>query len=203
MSEKIPNPGQEALYLLDDALYLHIKKAESGWDYSMYDKQTLQHLEDGWIDPQVAAEAPIHALIPGSLDGPIIPQDLYLTSVEPCDLSVLNQIQSDQERLAAKIQGSQENQFPEQAFKSSPEPANVFQTLTNIQENTNYLKSAEMSMEDDYGMIDGVINNGKADSTKQEEPRRKKESVLAQLREPVKKPIKVKPKKRTKETVSL
>lgn len=24
----------------------------------------------------------------------------------------------------------------------------------------NYLKNAEMSMEDDYGMIDGIINNG-------------------------------------------
>lgn len=34
----------------------------------------------------------------------------------------------------------------------------------------NYLKNAEMSLEDDYGMIDGVINNGKA-------------SVLEQLKE--------------------
>ena len=25
----------------------------------------------------------------------------------------------------------------------------------------NYLKNAEMAMEDDYGMIDGIINNGK------------------------------------------
>ena len=25
----------------------------------------------------------------------------------------------------------------------------------------NYLKAAEMSTEDDYGMIDGIINNGK------------------------------------------
>lgn len=25
-----------------------------------------------------------------------------------------------------------------------------------------YLKNAEMAMEDDYGMIDGVINNGKS-----------------------------------------
>ena len=27
-------------------------------------------------------------------------------------------------------------------------------------ERENYLKSAEMSTEDDYGMIDGIINNG-------------------------------------------
>ena len=28
----------------------------------------------------------------------------------------------------------------------------------------NYLKAAEMSTEDDYGMIDGIINNGKQPS---------------------------------------
>ncbi len=28
----------------------------------------------------------------------------------------------------------------------------------------NYLKNAEMAMEDDYGMIDGIINNGKRES---------------------------------------
>ena len=27
-------------------------------------------------------------------------------------------------------------------------------------ENENYLKATEMSIEDDYGMIDGIINNG-------------------------------------------
>ena len=27
-------------------------------------------------------------------------------------------------------------------------------------EKENYLKAAKMSMEDDYGMIDGIINNG-------------------------------------------
>ena len=37
-----------------------------------------------------------------------------------------------------------------------------------------------MSMEDDYGMIDGIINNGKAPAV--EEHRDKKPSVLEQLR---------------------
>ena len=33
-------------------------------------------------------------------------------------------------------------------------------------EKENHLKAAEMSMEDDYGMIDGIINNGpKEDKT--------------------------------------
>lgn len=44
----------------------------------------------------------------------------------------------------------------------------------------NPLKNAEMAMEDDYGMIDGIINNG----SKQQEPE-KKPSILEKLRQPV------------------
>ena len=35
-----------------------------------------------------------------------------------------------------------------------------FQELPAFQKPENYLKAAEISMEDDYGMIDGIINNG-------------------------------------------
>ena len=41
----------------------------------------------------------------------------------------------------------------------------------------NYLKNAEMAMEDDYGMLDGIINNGKALNTEGTP------SVLEQLKE--------------------
>ena len=35
-----------------------------------------------------------------------------------------------------------------------------FQKLPDFNQPENYLKAAEMAMEDDYGMIDGIINNG-------------------------------------------
>lgn len=52
-----------------------------------------------------------------------------------------------------------------------------FQELPGFLKPENYLKATEMAMEDDYGMIDGVINNGK-----KEEPV-EKASVLDQLKE--------------------
>ena len=36
---------------------------------------------------------------------------------------------------------------------------------TNMQERDNPLRTAEMTVEDDYGMIDGVINNGRRDES--------------------------------------
>lgn len=37
-----------------------------------------------------------------------------------------------------------------------------------VLEKENHLKNAEVSLEDDYGMIDGIINNGKKDEKSEE-----------------------------------
>lgn len=62
-----------------------------------------------------------------------------------------------------------------------------YKELTNFRSTDNHLKNAEMQMEDDYGMIDGVINNGPKEPAKpvkkQEEIKTKKPSVLAKLRQ--------------------
>ena len=52
-----------------------------------------------------------------------------------------------------------------------------FQELPGFMKPENYLKNAEMAMEDDYGMIDGVINNGKSAATEE------RKSVLQQLKD--------------------
>ena len=78
----------------------------------------------------------------------------------------------------------------------------------------NYLKNAEMAMEDDYGMIDGVINNGPKQTVAELEEQaksgkpvslmelaqaarqEKKPSVLAKLCPPVNEPKKTARSKR-------
>ena len=52
-----------------------------------------------------------------------------------------------------------------------------FKELPGFLKPENYLKNAEMAMEDDYGMLDGLVNKGK----KEEPP--EKQSVLEQLKE--------------------
>ena len=46
----------------------------------------------------------------------------------------------------------------------------------------NYLKNAEMALEDDYGMIDGIISNGPKQTVAEQEER---SSILAKLKAPV------------------
>ena len=62
-----------------------------------------------------------------------------------------------------------------------------YKELTNFRNTDNHLKNAEMQVEDDYGMIDGVINNSPKQTEKPapkvEETKSKKPSVLAKLRQ--------------------
>ena len=62
-----------------------------------------------------------------------------------------------------------------------------YKELPNFRTTENYLKNAEMQMEDDFGMIDGIINNGPKEEPKPvkqaEETKTKKPSVLAKLRQ--------------------
>ena len=58
-----------------------------------------------------------------------------------------------------------------------------FQELPAFQKPENYLKAAEMSMEDDYGMIDGIINNGpKLPTVADLEAQVKKSEILSKER---------------------
>ena len=68
-----------------------------------------------------------------------------------------------------------------------------FRELPNFQRPENYLKSAEMQVEDDFGMIDGIINNGKSAS--------QKPSVVEQLKNQPSTPKKDTPSKKHKEEV--
>ena len=54
-----------------------------------------------------------------------------------------------------------------------------YKEVPEFLEQENYLKNAEIALEDDYGMIDGIINNGERKTDK--EVQTDKPSVLGQL----------------------
>ena len=49
-------------------------------------------------------------------------------------------------------------------------------------EREHYLKAAEMSTEDDYGMIDGIINNGPKETEAKAPERGEKSSIMDRLK---------------------
>lgn len=59
-----------------------------------------------------------------------------------------------------------------------------FKELPEFIKPENYLKNAEMAMEDDYNMLDGLVNNAPADRVKEsvKESVTERPSVLEQLK---------------------
>ena len=53
---------EEALYLLDDTVYLHVQPTDGGWDYSLYDKDSKKLLDGGIIDTADIESSPVSSL---------------------------------------------------------------------------------------------------------------------------------------------
>ena len=45
-----PEQADEALYLLDDSVYLHIQASDGGWDYTLYTRHDMAQLDGGQLD---------------------------------------------------------------------------------------------------------------------------------------------------------
>ena len=45
-----PEQADEALYLLDDSVYLYIQASDGGWDYTLYTKHDMAQLDGGQLD---------------------------------------------------------------------------------------------------------------------------------------------------------
>ena len=59
-AQESPQPSaelQEALFMLDDTAYLHIQPCDTGWDYTLYDKETMKELDGGQLDALVLARS--------------------------------------------------------------------------------------------------------------------------------------------------
>lgn len=80
-------------------------------------------------------------------------------------------------------------------IKKHAEKGGIFgiekETWVAALEKENHLKSAEMSTEDDYGMIDGIINNGKKEEPAEEKSG--KSSIMDRLKAAKSEPPKEKP----------
>lgn len=100
MPDNTPQKPEEALYLLDDNLYLHLQETEGGYDYSLYDKNTLRLVDGGLMDHQTVLESPIrHPMAAARMEIFEI-LGLHPERVTFQDLDFLEEIQAAQARYA-------------------------------------------------------------------------------------------------------
>lgn len=111
---------QEALFLIDDATYLHIQSCDSGWDYTLYDAASMKELDGGQLDmPEISRMKAVLQICDDN--------DLSSNSVKYAPLSMIETLQDAayQQMQAEVSQMAASSQLPEaqeQALDEYPMP---------------------------------------------------------------------------------
>ena len=114
---------QEALFLLDDATYLHIQPCDTGWDYTLYDKETMRELDGGQLDtPELSRSAAVRQICGGlELENPSI-QDAPLSMIETLQDAACQQMQEQVSQQSAETAATQLPDAQEQSLDEYPMP---------------------------------------------------------------------------------
>ena len=114
---------QETLFLLDDATYLHIQPCDTGWDYTLYDKETMRELDGGQLDtPKLSRSAAVQQICEGlELENPSI-QDAPLSMIETLQDAACQQMQEQVSQQSAETAATQLPDAQEQSLDEYPMP---------------------------------------------------------------------------------
>ena len=111
---------QEALFLIDDATYLHIQPCDSGWDYTLYDAASMKELDGGQLDmPELSRmKAVLQICDDNDLDSTSL-RHAPLSMIETLQEATYQQMQAEVGQMAAS---SQLPEAQEQALDEYPTP---------------------------------------------------------------------------------
>ena len=138
---------EEALYLVDDAIYLHVQHTDEGWDYSLYDKETKKLIDGGILDPADIENSPVSSLAGAVRTEVFALQGMTPTKVVLKDIAVLDEL------LAAQMPHAEteKTDTPEAAIEPPVEEAPPVQAPNN-----GYMPDPSVSIEsmNAYGYTD-------------------------------------------------
>ena len=111
---------QEALFLIDDATYLHIQSCDSGWDYTLYDAASMKELDGGQLDmPEISRMKAVLQICDDNDLGRDSVKYAPLSMIETLQEAVYQQMQAEASQMAAS---SQLPEAQEQALDEYPTP---------------------------------------------------------------------------------
>ena len=111
---------QEALFLIDDATYLHIQSCDSGWDYTLYDAASMKELDGGQLDmPEISRMKAVLQICDDNDLGRDSVKYAPLSMIETLQEAAYQQMQAEASQMAAF---SQLPEAQEQALDEYPMP---------------------------------------------------------------------------------
>ena len=122
---------QEALFLIDDATYLHIQPCDSGWDYTLYDVASMKELDGGQLDmPELSRMKAVLQICDDNDLGRDSVKYAPLSMIETLQEAAYQQMQAEASQMAAS---SQLPEAQEQVLDEYPMPDEQVST-PNMQE---------------------------------------------------------------------
>ena len=111
---------QEALFLIDNATYLHIQSCDSGWDYTLYDAASMKELDGGQLDmPELSRKnAVLQICDDNNLDSTSL-RHAPMSMIETLQEAAYQQMQAETSQMIAS---SQLPEAQEQALDEYPMP---------------------------------------------------------------------------------
>ena len=111
---------QDALFLIDDATYLHIQSCDSGWDYTLYDAASMKELDGGQLDmPEISRMKAVLQICDDNDLGRDSVKYAPLSMIETLQEAAYQQMQAEASQMAAS---SQLPEAQEQALDEYPMP---------------------------------------------------------------------------------
>ncbi len=122
---KIPwTDQQEALYLLDDSVYLHIQASDEGWDYTLYTRHDMAQIDGGRLDEPDYAIADVVDYIRKT-------EEIGTFSIKPAPMELLNKLQDAAHAVQTaveEIQSQRQNHMNELREHFAQEDAALWDT---------------------------------------------------------------------------
>ena len=94
----------EALYLVNDRIYLHVQQTDDGWDYTLYDKNSMRQIDGGVLESAAVEESPISRPLAAARTEIMELEGIKPETVVYSDMAILEKLQEAQITISANYE---------------------------------------------------------------------------------------------------
>ena len=94
----------EALYLVNDSIYLHVQQTDDGWDYTLYDKDSMRQIDGGVLESAAVEESPISRPLAAARTEIMELEGIKPETVVYSDMAILEKLQEAQITIPANYE---------------------------------------------------------------------------------------------------
>ena len=94
----------EALYLVNDRIYLHVQQTDDGWDYTLYDKNSMRQIDGGVLESAAVEESPISRPLAAARTEIMELEGIKPETVVYADMAILEKLQEAQITIPANYE---------------------------------------------------------------------------------------------------